>query len=70
MAKASPLVKPETLVRLYMFGESNQRFQLPYYYRLDDTLIAFELEFFIAGTKIGLPGSTNVLAFVFESGET
>lgn len=35
-----------------MFWESNQRFKLPYYYRLDDTLIAFELDFFIAGTKI------------------
>lgn len=28
-----------------MFWDSNQRFKLPYYYRLDDTLIAFELDF-------------------------
>lgn len=28
-----------------MFWDSNQRFKLLYYYRLDDTLIAFKLDF-------------------------
>lgn len=45
VAKALLLVKSKALARLYMFWDSNQNFKLPYYYRLDDTLIVFKPDF-------------------------